>query len=831
MRKRWKKLVSGLLLLAFMVTAWPVNQFVEAEELPVYEQEENLNANSTQQTAQTIYVGSTYIDKLGSSSDQNWYKFTVGNNGYISLDFSHDYIESSSAYWVAYLYDSSMKEWTSFDFAGNKLSETTENVGIPAGTYYIKIEDNTGYYSAYAYKIRVNFASTNAWETERNNDFSSSDGISVNTTINGSLMDSNDVDWFKFTVNHAGVLKLSFSHDYIESSNTYWRIYLYNSDVTELTSYSFSGDQMSIEKGSIGVPAGTYYLKIEDYYGTYSDMNYAFKINYSQTDAWETEVNDSLQVADIINANESTYGSLMGQNDSDWYKFSVSKSGTVTLRFAHDYVDSSSAYWRVHLYNSNGEEQNEFDYSGTQTQSDKAMSLVNGMYYLKVEDYYGTYSDANYSILIIDPNASDTTKPTGSISSTNNISSSQTVTLKLSDNKGIAGYYWGTSSSYGNNSYTATSSGNVTRTVSAPGTYYFTVRDTSGNVSSTYSVTFYRTTLNANGGSVSPSSVLTKSGNSFTLPTPKRNGYSYKGWATSSSASSGVKSVTPNGNRTYYAVWQKNSAITSLGKVQMGSFKNTPYGVHFEWKSVPNADTYNIYRKEGNGSWKQIASGVKRTVYTDSTSVNWKKYYYTVRAVNGNTISQEYDETRWTTCIRALDKAEIGSFKNTPNGVNISWFSVSGADTYQVSRRTENGDWKVIAPSVRRTVYTDTTAISGQKYYYAVRAVNGDVLSKTYDTNKKTTCLKELGAVTLGTFNNVSDGVHLSWSAVSGADVYQVLRKEDGGDWQVLTSTIRRTVFTDTTAGKSRKYYYTVRAVNGDVISKNYTTSRWIICR
>ena len=75
MSKSWKRFISGLLLLALMITAWPVNQFVEAEELPVYEQEENLNANSTQQTAQTIYVNSTYTDKLESSSDQNWYKF------------------------------------------------------------------------------------------------------------------------------------------------------------------------------------------------------------------------------------------------------------------------------------------------------------------------------------------------------------------------------------------------------------------------------------------------------------------------------------------------------------------------------------------------------------------------------------------------------------------------------------------------------------------------------------------------------------------------------------------------------------------------------------
>lgn len=825
MSKRWKKFVSGLLLLTLMVTAWPVNQFVEAEELPAYEQEENLNANSTQQTAQTIYTNSTYTDKLESSSDQNWYKFTVGNNGYISLDFSHDYIGSGGTYWTASLYDENMKELTSFSYEGDILSATTENIGIPLGTYYIRIGAYN--YSAYEYQLKVNFTSSNAWETENNNDFASADNVSVNSVVNGSLMDGSDIDWFKFTINSAGTVNISFSRDYIGSGGTYWMMYIYDANATELANYSFNGDRMSDTRGKIGLPAGTYYIKVDDY--NFSDLDYSFVVNYTKADNWETEVNNSLGTADIIEANMTKYGSLMSGTDVDWYKFIVNKAGTITLRFSHDYVDSGMQYWKMQLYNSNGEEQESFNYYGDTTQDDTVLHLTTGIYYLKVQDY--NYSEVNYGITIINPNASDTIKPTGSISTTNNISSSQTVTLKLSDNKGIAGYYWGTSSSYGNNSYTATSSGNVTKTVSAPGTYYFTVKDTSGNVSSTYSVTFYRTTLNAHGGSVSPSSVLTRSGNSFTLPTPKRSGYSYKGWATSSSASSGVKSVTPNANRTYYAVWQKNSAITSLGKVQMGSFKNTPYGVHFEWKSVPNADTYNIYRKEGNGSWKQIASGVKRTVYTDSTSVNWKKYYYTVRAVNGNTISQEYDESRWTTCIRALDKAEIGSFKNTPNGINISWFSVSGADSYQVSRRTENGEWKVIAPSVRRTVYTDTTAISGQKYYYAVRAVNGDVLSKTYDTNKKTTCLKELGAVTLGTFNNVSDGVHLSWSAVPGADVYQVLRKEDGGDWQVLTSTIRRTVFTDTTAGKSRKYYYTVRAVNGDVISKNYTTSRWIICR
>ena len=150
----------------------------------------------------------------------------------------------------------------------------------------------------------------------------------------------------------------------------------------------------------------------------------------------------------------------------------------------------------------------------------------------------------------------DSQKPTASLSSTNNVASSQTVTISLSDNVGIMGYYWGTSSSYSNNSYTSTSSTSISKTVDSAGTYYATAVDTSGNVSSTVSITFYKTTLNANGGSVSPTSVLTKSGNSFTFPTPTCSNYTYVGWSTFSSATSGVKTLSPSSNTTYYAVWK-----------------------------------------------------------------------------------------------------------------------------------------------------------------------------------------------------------------------------------------------------------------------------------
>lgn len=76
--------------------------------------------------------------------------------------------------------------------------------------------------------------------------------------------------------------------------------------------------------------------------------------------------------------------------------------------------------------------------------------------------------------------------------------------------------------------------------------------------SSTYIVTF-----NANGGSVSPSSLSVASGGTVTLPTPTRSGYKCLGWAASKTASKadykcgGTYKVISD--ITLYAVWEADS--------------------------------------------------------------------------------------------------------------------------------------------------------------------------------------------------------------------------------------------------------------------------------
>lgn len=84
----------------------------------------------------------------------------------------------------------------------------------------------------------------------------------------------------------------------------------------------------------------------------------------------------------------------------------------------------------------------------------------------------------------------DLVKPTADIKVTNNNNAKQTVYIELNDNNGVAGYYWGNSSSYSANSYKKTSDTSLTFTITKAGTYYLTVKDVNDKLSVTYKLTF-----------------------------------------------------------------------------------------------------------------------------------------------------------------------------------------------------------------------------------------------------------------------------------------------------------------------------------------------------
>ena len=121
-----------------------------------------------------------------------------------------------------------------------------------------------------------------------------------------------------------------------------------------------------------------------------------------------------------------------------------------------------------------------------------------------------------------------------------------------------------------------------TRSNSSAGSYTVTLNANGGTVSTTsltaarttsYSFKNWNTAANGSGTSYASGGSYTANADAtlyaqwnsststaaVTLPTPTREGYVFKGWATSASATSGMTgSYTPSGNVTLYAIWEQD---------------------------------------------------------------------------------------------------------------------------------------------------------------------------------------------------------------------------------------------------------------------------------
>lgn len=349
-------------------------------------------ANSSVSSAQSISVNGFHTGALADSSSANWYKFSLANAGYISLEFMHDLVASGT--WKVCLYDANIEEMTSYSYTASQTKYSHGNIGVPAGTYYIKVSRVNDFSSA-NYQIKINYMRSDIWESEFNDDYATADSINTNVTYYGSLCSTNDADWYKFTVSNAGYISLGFMHDLVASGT--WKATLYDTNIVELSSYSYTASQTTYSHGNIGVPAGTYYIKIGRINDS-SDVNYQIKINYMESTAWETEFNDDYTTADSITMNTVYSGSLRSTNDIDWYKFTVSDAGYISLGFMHDLVASGT--WKASLYDASIVELSSYSYTASQTSYNHGnIGVPAGTYYIKIGRINDS-SDVNYQIKI-----------------------------------------------------------------------------------------------------------------------------------------------------------------------------------------------------------------------------------------------------------------------------------------------------------------------------------------------------------------------------------------------------------------------------------------------
>ncbi len=630
-----KKAISLILAMVFMMSIFAISANAATTES---------ESNDSYATANTLPLNGTISGSMSKSSDVDYYKITATSNGKISLKFKHNYVDDYSWGWRISIYCYSNGNYTKLSSFYVDLTDSESisfaNIGaVSSGVYYVKVEDRyaSNHTVGKNYSIENAFAQTDYYEKEINNEFASATVAKLNSTYNGVINDTDDKDYYKITTTSTGKVSLKFKHKYFNDSSWGWRVGIYyysGGKYNELSSYYVDlTNSESIDLANIGaVSSGIYYVKVEDRYASNHTVgkDYSIEISFTQTDYYEKELNNDYYTATNVQTNKTYSGVINKSDDKDYYKITALSNGKITLKFNHTYVNDYSWGWRVTIYNYSNGNYNEISSKYIDLTESESVSLpdinssISDVYFIKVEDRYtsdhtvgkeysltigGTVPVTKYTVTY---NANGGTISTSSAT----VESGKSVTLPTPSKSGYSCLGWSTSSSATSASYSCGASYTPTKNI----TLYAVWK----------SVPMCKVTYDAKGGTVSPSSVSVELDASIRFPQPVRDGYTFVGWTTDSSATTARYYCDRNyiikGNTVLYAVWTPKIETYYMNAkdtftVQYPDF--TPVRYYSDDTNVATITDNGVVRGEHRGETSVHAVDAYGNIRTTDIVVNY----------------------------------------------------------------------------------------------------------------------------------------------------------------------------------------------------------------
>jgi hypothetical protein len=235
---------------------------------------------------------------------------------------------------------------------------------------------------------KVTFADTiiTNKESEENGSIAQATKITFNDYWKGNICDRYDTDYYGFSVDNDGIVKMKFEHDQIDKDFTkYWRISLIDENKNEYTKVESAGEDKSVEF-QVAVKKGVYYVKIVPYSrDVIKDIEYRIMVNVDKTDYYEKEMNNTANTATRIELNKPYTGKIASISDVDYYRFELNGEGLVKLKFNNKYTENDSIeHWNVELLDNNEDEIQNLKIKGEDKGANLEVGLPKGIYYIKV---------------------------------------------------------------------------------------------------------------------------------------------------------------------------------------------------------------------------------------------------------------------------------------------------------------------------------------------------------------------------------------------------------------------------------------------------------------
>ena len=221
-----------------------------------------------------------------------------------------------------------------------------------------------------------------AAETEPNNTSATANTLAANGSNSGKINSAGDIDWWKVTTTADGRLDVTLA----PLSGRYTWVYIYDKNGTTLLNSKYSNGAFTFSQD--GLAAGTYYLKVNTYYGTDTGSYNISNTLVQPADANDAEPNNSRAQAKVLPLAGNRTGHVgyyydNARDTADWWQVTTNADGQLNLTL----TQGNGEYVWIYLFDNNGTTLLNSQYSnGTFTLSQNGLAA--GTYYIRVNCYY-----------------------------------------------------------------------------------------------------------------------------------------------------------------------------------------------------------------------------------------------------------------------------------------------------------------------------------------------------------------------------------------------------------------------------------------------------------
>ncbi|QEH32938.1 hypothetical protein OJF2_14280 [Aquisphaera giovannonii] len=350
--------------------------------------------------------GRQSIDSRDAAAMGDWYSFNIPRGGvagnFAAIDFNAAYGDLDLR-----LYDSDLNLLDQSTGSGNH--EQVSFNRLPVGRYYVQVYGYAGATNP-DYALTINEAPVRPDAMEPNDSLGGARDLGTlqGTTIKDglSIHSSTDQDWFKFTT-----LATSRPGDGVgitfDDAVGDLDLYLYDAGGNLLGSSRGTGKVELVDMG--GLPAGTYFARVQGFLGDTNDRYIlALQTPRATAAADLLEPNDTRATATALGAvsgrrevaNMSIHAGAGGQPNDDWFRFDLA-AAAINGHDARIEFDATLGDLDLELYNSAGTMLNRSaGVSGVEQIS--LAGLAAGTYYLRAYGY-GKATNPNYKLIIDAP--------------------------------------------------------------------------------------------------------------------------------------------------------------------------------------------------------------------------------------------------------------------------------------------------------------------------------------------------------------------------------------------------------------------------------------------